>query len=51
MVSIRNNLKENPQTSPSKSARSPACGRAGLPAVRQVGILSKIDRGFWVEVY
>ena len=32
MVSIRNNLKENPQTSPSRSARSPACGRASLPA-------------------
>jgi len=51
MVSIRNNLKENPQTSPSRSARPPACGRASLPAGRQVGILSKINRGFWVEVY
>jgi len=29
MVSIRNNLKENPQTSPSRSARSPACRQAG----------------------
>jgi len=30
------------------SARPPA-GRAGLPAVRQVGILSKINGGFWVH--
>ena len=40
MVSIRNNLKENPQTSPSKSARSPACGRAGPPAVGQARLPS-----------
>ena len=50
MVSIRNNLKENPQTSPSRSARSPACGReACLPvlACLRAGADTAVGQAGW----